>query len=94
MIAKYLLNIAISIDQLFNTVLGGDPDEVYSSRLGKLKLRHGGSIPWSRPFAKIIDWGLDKIDPGHSIDAIEEDEGSDSLRGYGWKCVDRTKLYR
>jgi len=76
---KYLLNILVSIDQLFNTLLGGDPDEVYSSRLGKLKVKHGGTIPWRRPMSKFIDWGLDKIDPGHSVDAIEEDEGENAI---------------
>lgn len=68
MIKKYLLNIAISFDQLFNTVLGDDPDEVYSSRLGKLKLKHGGTIPWRKPLSKII-----------CIDAIELDEGKDAI---------------
>jgi len=76
---KYLINILISVDQLFNTLLGGDPDEVYSSRLGKLKVKHGGKIPWRRPVSKMIDWGLDKIDPNHSIDAIEEDEGKEAI---------------
>ena len=78
-IGKYLLNILISIDQLGNTITGGDPDEIISSRLGKLKQRHGGTIPWRRPVARIIDWGLDKIDANHSIDAIEADEGKDAL---------------
>ena len=72
---KYFLNLLISIDQLFNTILGGYPDETISSRLGKLKRRHGGTIPEYHPFARVIDWGLDQIDPNHSIDAIEEDEG-------------------
>ena len=79
MIGKWLLNILISIDQLGNTIAGGDPDEVYSSRLGKLKVKHGGKIPWRRPVSKMIDWGLDKIDPNHSIDAIEEDEGKEAI---------------
>jgi hypothetical protein len=79
MIGKYLLNILIGIDQLGNTILGGDPDETISSRLGKLKVKHGGSIPWYRPLSKIVDWGLDKIDPHHSIDAIEEDEGNNAI---------------
>ncbi len=78
-IGKYILNFLISIDQLGNTIAGGDPDETISSRLGKLKVKHGGKIRWTRPFAKFIDWGLDKIDPNHSIDAIEEDEGSEAL---------------
>jgi len=76
---KWLLNILISIDQLGNTICGGDPDETISSRLGKLKVKHGGKIPWRRPVSRIIDWGLDKIDPNHSIDAIEEDEGKDAI---------------
>lgn len=35
MLKKYLYNILISLDQLGNTILGGDPDETISSRLGK-----------------------------------------------------------
>ena len=78
-IGKWSLNILISIDQLGNTLLGGDPDETISSRLGKIKRRNGGKIPWFRPISKFIDYGLDIIDPNHSIDAIEEDEGSEAL---------------
>lgn len=78
-VGKYLLNIAISIDQFGNTITGGDPDETISSRLGKIKMKHGGSIPWYRPVARFLDWGLDKIDPDHSVDAIEEDEGKDAI---------------
>lgn len=79
MIGKYLLNILIALDQFGNTLAGGDPDETISSRLGKLKVRYGGTIPWKRPLAKVIDWGLEKIDPNHSIDAIEEDEGKEAV---------------
>jgi len=79
MIGKWLLNILISIDQLGNTITGGDPDETISSRIGKMKVKHGGRIPWYRPLSKVVDWGLDKIDPNHSIDAIEQDEGKDAI---------------
>ena len=79
MIGKWLLNILISIDQLGNTITGGDPDETISSRLGKMKVKHGGRIPWYRPLSKVVDWGLDKIDKNHSIDAIETDEGKDAI---------------
>ena len=79
MIGKWLLNILISIDQLGNTITGGDPDETISSRLGKMKVKHGGRIPWYRPLSKVVDWGLDKIDPNHSIDAIEADEGKNTI---------------
>lgn len=76
---KWILNILISIDQLGNTILGGDPDETISSRLGKIKVKHGGRIPLYRPLSKAVDWGLDRIDPNHSIDAIEKDEGKDAI---------------
>lgn len=79
MIRKYLLNLLISIDQLGNAIFGGDPDETISSRIGKLKRFNDGVIPWSSPVVKFIDWGLDKIDPNHSIDAIEEDEGEEAV---------------
>jgi hypothetical protein len=64
---QYLINILLSIDQFFNTLLGGDPDETLSSRAGK---REGRKI-----IPTIVCWILDKLDPGHCKDAIEEDEG-------------------
>ncbi len=79
MIRKYCVNILISIDQLGNTILGGDPDETISSRIGRFKFAHDGKIPWTAPLLKIIDWCLDKIDPNHCIDAIEGDEGKDEV---------------
>lgn len=81
MFGKWAVNVLIGVDQFCNAVLGGDPDETMSSRLGKLKVRHGGRIPWRRPLSKVIDWGLDRIDPNHSVDAIEPDEGSNAV----WK---------
>jgi hypothetical protein len=32
---QYIWNILISIDQFFNTIFGGYPDETISSRMGK-----------------------------------------------------------
>lgn len=92
MLFKWLINVLIGWDQLLNALLGGDPDETISSRLGKLKLRHGGVIPWRRPLSKMIDWGLDRIDRNHSIDAIERDEGKNAifdLDGYQPICANR-----
>jgi len=76
---KYFLNVLVGLDQMGNALLGGDPDETISSRLGKLKQKHGGRIPWHRPVSKVVDWGLDRIDPNHSVDAIETDEGDDAI---------------
>lgn len=79
MIKKWAWNILISLDQLLNTMFGGDPDETISSRLGKLKVRYSGVIPWYRPLAKTLDYLLDAVDENHCIDAIEHDEGKDAL---------------
>ena len=79
MIGRWIMNILISFDQLGNSVLLGDPDETISSRLGRIKKKWGGSIPWTRPVAKITDWFLDRIDRNHSVDAIEPDEGQKGL---------------
>lgn len=69
---KYTINIALNLDQLGNTILGGDPDESLSSRAGK------GETKVARFAAKIIDqiffW-----QEYHSKNAIEKDEGSDAI---------------
>jgi hypothetical protein len=74
---KWFKNVCIGVDQFANAFWGGDPDETISSRLGKLRRAAGGTI--ERPLPRAIDKGLDRIDPGHSIEAIEEDEGKDAL---------------
>ena len=79
-LGRWVMNVLISLDQFGNSILGGDPDETISSRLGRVKRKWDGKIPWGRPMARITDWLLDKIDKNHSIDSIEEDEGHDGLR--------------
>jgi len=64
-------NILIAVDQLGNAILFGDPDETISSRAAK-HLGHYDGWHWLATF-------LDAIDPGHSADAIEHDEGKDGL---------------
>lgn len=78
-LGKFFINILIGIDQFGNVVTGGDPDETISSRLGKIKMKYHGRIPWRRPLAKILDWGLDKIDRDHCIESINHDEGVDAI---------------
>jgi hypothetical protein len=77
---RWALNVLISLDQLGNSILGGDPDETISSRLGRIKQKWGGEIPKTRPVAWATDWVLERIDENHSIEAIEIDEGFDGLR--------------
>jgi hypothetical protein len=72
---QYTVNVLIGIDQLANAIFKGDPDETISSRLGKIKRKYG-KIPFRRyPLRCLIDMMLEKIDPNHCIDAIEDDEG-------------------
>ena len=69
---SYVRRIFISIDQFFNTLAGGDPDETISSRLGK-KARQGNL------WAKVSCWLIGKLffhNTRHCSEAIEEDEGA------------------
>lgn len=67
---KYIYNILIGIDQLANAILGGDPDETISSRMGKHLVKKQNCL-----ICKFLCGLLNLIDPNHCIDAIEKDEG-------------------
>lgn len=70
-IAKYFWNILISIDQLANTLLGGDPDETISSRTGKLMDKRG----WAKHLAKFLSF----FEKDHAQKSIEKDEGENRV---------------
>lgn len=74
-IARYFWNFLIALDQLVNTILGGDPDETVSSRMGK-NIRAGKC-----KLCKIICLLLNRIDPNHCDKSIESDEGSRQVVG-------------
>jgi len=77
MLTKYFWNVLIGIDQLANAILFGDPDETISSRLGKwLELP---KTTWRFEIARIVCWFLRKLDKNHCRNAIEKDEGSNTL---------------
>ena len=78
-VARYLMNVALSLDQLVNTLAAGDPDETVSSRLGRLRRCPQCGIPWSRPVSRTLDSLLNRIDRNHTTDAIEHDEGDEGL---------------
>lgn len=71
MMNKYLWNILISIDQLANTILGGDPDETISSRAGKLQEKR----KWACLLCKLLNY----FETDHCKKSIEKDEGSRSI---------------
>lgn len=61
---KYAKNILIGIDQLINTICGGNPDETISSRVGKRRDKK------ERFFAGVID-GLFWWEKDHTKNSIE-----------------------
>ena len=67
-VKKYLFNLLISLDQLGNTLTGGDPDETISSRLGK---HYNNSF-----MARLVDLMFWR---GHCVDSIEPDEGKNKV---------------
>ena len=75
MLGRYLWNVLIAIDQFFNALLGGDPDETISGRAGRWYIIGG----WRGKIATPLVWLLDKIDQDHCSESIEEDEGSDDI---------------
>jgi len=73
-LGRYVVNILIAFDQFCNALLAGDPDETISSRIGKMITSGEGNY-----FTILVNDFLDGLDPNHSIDAIEPDEGDDQL---------------
>jgi hypothetical protein len=81
--SRYAHNILLSIDQSVNVVLGGDPDETISSRLGKWltsdQKTFGDKI--RRGFAWVICPPLDilNLESDHCRKSIDNEEGKDRV---------------
>jgi len=71
MLKKYVMNVLVSISQMANALLGGDPDETLSSRMGK-KLRTSLVAYWVCRFLSLFD-------KRHCERAVEADEGKDAV---------------
>jgi hypothetical protein len=78
------LNFLVGLDQLGNTILPllpwpltwpgvGNPDRTISYTLGKLKVVHGGVIPWRWPVARGLAAILDWLDPNHCVTAYKNE---------------------
>lgn len=76
-LARYFWNIIIGIDQLINTLFGGDPDETISSRLGKWLVLPHDQLKWKISYT--ICRILHLFDKNHCIKNIEEDEGANDI---------------
>lgn len=73
---QYIFNVLIGIDQLGNALLGGDPDETISSRLGKMARANKHQNWFIRGLGRL----LNKLDTDHLRKSIEDDEGGDAIR--------------
>ena len=79
---RYIRNVGVGLDQWVNAILGGDPDETISSRLGKCK-------ETGNKFCTIVCKVLTRVwvffgskksdEHGHCISVIEHDEGKDRI---------------
>lgn len=76
---KYVWNILISIDQLVNTLFGGDPDETISSRVGKWQRAGVHKTGWKRIVFKITNPVCEFFETNHFKKSIEDDEGHDEV---------------
>ena len=71
----YFKNVLVSIDQLGNTICGGEPDNTISARVGYFASKNRGpSKYYWKLLEKIIDTTFWPIDgPNHCLKAFEND---------------------
>lgn len=65
---QYIWNILVSLNQFFNTVFFGDPDETISSRAGKAAKK---KERWACVLCRLLNW----LEKDHCTKSIEPDEG-------------------
>jgi hypothetical protein len=75
-VERYLWNIFLWLDQGLNTLLGGDPRETLSSRMGKYLRDKRKCV-----LCKVLCTLLNVIDKNHCAENIEDSLGSKSLTG-------------
>lgn len=83
MIYDYFHNLFLAVDQLINTIIGGDPDETFSSRVGKCQ--RGDYGLWLRILGTPVAWAINVLFVwqgwrfDHCQRCIEDDEGGREL---------------
>lgn len=76
---QYIWNLFISVDQLVNTIFGGDPDETISSRIGKWN-RDGRTERGLRNIVyRFVNGIVEVFEKDHFKKSIEEDRGSNEV---------------
>lgn len=69
---SYFFKILVSVDQLLNAFLNGNPDETLSSRMGRLVAKNKCLL------CKGLCWFLGKLESDHCNKSIELHEGKNS----------------
>jgi hypothetical protein len=76
---RYAFNVLMGLDIFANTLLGGKVRTI-SARIGEKKAAGEMDV-----LTSCIDWVLEKIDPGHSLDAYENWRRMTDRTGQKWK---------
>ena len=72
-IAPYFYGVAVSLDQLGNAFLRGNPDQTISGRLGlALEAHQFGRFEWRVKLCRFLDWAFGE--KGHCFDSIDRGE--------------------
>jgi hypothetical protein len=72
MVMAYIWNVLIALDQLLNTLAGGDPDETISSRADKA-MRAGKR--WGCVLCKLLSY----VQKDHCQKSLEPDAGARAI---------------
>ena len=82
---QYLYNLFLSLSQLLSTILGGDPDESLSGRLGRAYL--SGQPRWFvTPALRLNDFLFKFLfkEQNHSINSVEWEEKPHEKELWSW----------
>lgn len=71
-IGRYLLNLAVLLDEAANTILGGSPNETISERSAKARAA-------GRRWGCVLCGLLNKLNPGHCDRALTSTIGDDAV---------------
>jgi len=78
LLRAYVFNLLVAGDTFLNTVIGGDPGETISSRMGKGKLK---GQPVHTFLSRVIDAVFKVLfnESDHCVNAIQHDEGKGAI---------------
>lgn len=71
-LGRYFLNFAVWIDEGFNTLAGGSPNETISERAAKART---AGRRWGCVLCRFLNW----INPGHCDDALTSTIGDNAV---------------